>query len=235
MLQIIIFQAISGWQIIYQLTYTTWGFHWWANWTPSLPVYLHGITHWPAPHCLMLLKPRLATKQQWSCSCTYSYFQKKRMCCIQAFHKFVTVYCHGTKILTTEGSLAVPLPSPASQETLRFKAFKTVLAKAQGIFRLNATFQFWSILNLSRLPRLGWTLHNQTIQRLTNAQNCVSWPYTEIADSSQEPWISCNAWDKIGVRLCFVLFHCPSSHKKTHSFFPSTFPSLLQQLTAFMH
>lgn len=138
MLQIIIFQAISGWQIIYQLTYTTWGFHWWANWTPSLPVYLHGITHWPAPHCLMLLKPRLATKQQWSCSCTYSYFQKKRMCCIQAFHKFVTVYCHGTKILTTEDSLAVPLPSPASQETLRFKAFKTVLAKAQGTFRWNA-------------------------------------------------------------------------------------------------
>lgn len=75
----------------------------------------------------------------WSCSNSYSYFQKQIICCIQAFHKFVTVYCHGTEILTKKDILSCSsTPSPASQETLRFKACKTALAKAQWIFRWNA-------------------------------------------------------------------------------------------------
>lgn len=179
MLQIIIFQTISGWQIIYQLTYTTWGFHWWANWTLSLPVYLHSITHWAARHChcLMLLKPRLATKQhtrQNSHFCSgvatvHIVIFRKRECAAYrlSINLSLSTVMEQKFSLQKTFRLAVPLPSTASQETLRFKAFKTVLANGQGIFRWNAE------VCLSILIHFKFIKTPKTRMKLTQPDHCT--------------------------------------------------------------
>lgn len=152
-------------------------------------------------------------------SCAHSYFQKQRMCCIQAFHKFVTVYSYGTEILIKDIFSCSSTPSPASQETHRFKACKTALANTQRIYRWNVEVYLSILIHFKfiKTPRLGWILHNQTIvqiQKFTSFQN-YAWSYAETADSSQESQVSRNAQDKTGVCLCFILFHCPSRNKKS--------------------
>lgn len=161
------------------------------------------------------------------------------MCCIQAVHKFVSVYCHGTEILTKEDILSCSsTPSPASQETFRFKACTTILAKARGIFTQNAEVYFSILIHFKFIEtpksRVNLTQSYKSIAQihgLTSSQNYVSWSYTETAVKNHE----FHATHRIKREFAPVL-PCSTAHPaiRKRSFFPTTFPSLLHQLTAFM-
>lgn len=97
----------------------------------------------------------------------WSYFQKQRICCVQAFHKFVTVYCHGAEILTKDILSCSSTPSSASQETFRFKACETFLAKVQGIFRQNAEVYVSLLIHFKPIKT------PQTRMNLTQPDHCT--------------------------------------------------------------
>lgn len=102
----------------------------------------------------MLLKPWLATEQhtqQDSYLCSgvevvhIVTFRSREYAALQAFHKFVTAYCHGTEILSKEDiCLAVPLPLQSPKKHSDSKHVRLFLPKLREFLdeMLKSTFQF---------------------------------------------------------------------------------------------